>query len=370
MKFSCEKYILQNACLTASRAAAAKSPVPALEGLLIEAMAGKIRITGYNLREGIYTTIDADVEIYGKSVLNTKLFNEMLRRLPDGIIYVEIDDNENCTVRCGKSNFNIMAISPEDFPELPDVEEMSSVTIPQNILKSMINQTSFAIATSDVRPVYTGILFDIEGNCLTLVAVDGYRLAKRTETIESQMSDCSFIVPGYALADIERICTDEDKGVVIALGQKHISFCIGETVVIARRLEGEFLNYKKSIPTVFKYKIKVSKSEILSTIGRVSLVIREKDISPVKLKFNDGVINCSCSTPIGKADDAFICEGNGAGLEVGFNDKYITDALKAAGSDELNICLNSGSSPCIIEASDGSNKFAYMVLPVRLRAGN
>ena len=371
MKFSCEKSVLQTACLIASRAASPKSPIPALEGLLVEASAQKVCITGYNLREGIHTTIDADVEVFGRSVLNTKLFNEMLRRLPDGIITVDIDRNENCTVNCGKSFFNIMAISPEDFPELPEVEEFSTVEIPENILKSMINQTYFAIATSDVRPVYTGILFEIEEGTLNLVAVDGYRLAKRTETIFGQSSNCSFIVPGYALADIERVCDPESEHpVIIFLGDRHISFQIGETVVVSRRLEGEFLNHKKAIPTNFKYRIKAKKSEVLSVINRVSLVIREKDISPVRMNFGSDVVRCECSTPIGKAEDTMLVEGSGEGLEVGFNDKYILDAVKNASTDEIVFCLNSGSTPCVIEAADGSKKYTYMVLPVRLRAGS
>ena len=156
----------------------------------------------------------------------------------------------------------------------------------------------------------------------------------------------------------------------ISVGQKHISFSIGETVVISRRLDGEFLNYKKSIPESVRHVLKVERSELMTVIDRVSLIISEKNSSPVHLFLNDGSIECSCVTPIGKAEDVCLCEGSGDGLEIGFNDRYLMDALKAAGKDELFLCLNTASSPCILKAADGSETFTYMILPVRLRAND
>ena len=330
MKFSCEKYLIQAACAVASRATASKSTIPALEGLLLEADLG-LTVTGYDLRKGIYTRIEADVAEKGSVVVGARFLGEMLRRLPDGIVTVSTDDNLNVTVKCGRSEFNFIGISPADFPEMPVVDGVNNITVPQSILRSMINQTIFAVATSDARPIYTGTLFEISSDVLTLVSVDGYRLAKRSEKIEKgHMEDCSFVVPGSALGDIERICSDEDGEVSIAVGTKHILFTIGETVVVSRRLEGEFLNYKKSIPDAFRFTVKV----------------------------------------VGKAEDVCSCEGSGDGLEIGFNDRYLMDALKAAGSDRLDLCLNSASSPCIVRAADGSDKFTYMILPVRLRAGD
>ena len=360
MKFSCEKYLIQAACAVASRATASKSTIPALEGLLLEADLG-LTVTGYDLRKGIYTRIEADVAEKGSVVVGARFLGEMLRRLPDGIV----------TVKCGRSEFNFIGISPADFPEMPVVDGVNNITVPQSILRSMINQTIFAVATSDARPIYTGTLFEISSDVLTLVSVDGYRLAKRSEKIEKgHMEDCSFVVPGSALGDIERICSDEDGEVSIAVGTKHILFTIGETVVVSRRLEGEFLNYKKSIPDAFRFTVKVDKSEFMSSIDRVALIISEKNSSPVRLTFGESGIDCLCMTPIGKAEDVCSCEGSGDGLEIGFNDRYLMDALKAAGSDRLDLCLNSASSPCIVRAADGSDKFTYMILPVRLRAGD
>lgn len=368
MKFSCEKYLLQSACGTASRAAASKSPIPALEGLLLQA-SDRLTVTGYDLKKGIYTQLEAEVKEQGSVVVGARLFGEMIRRLPDGIVTISTDINNNVNVKCGKSEFNFMGISPEDYPEMPVVDGVNNIALPQKILGSMINQTIFAVADNDMRPIYTGTLFDIEGEELTLVAVDGYRLAKRSEKLESaRMENCSFVVPGSALADIERICGDSEELVKISVGAKHISFSIGETVVVSRRLEGEFLNYKKSIPESFKYTVKVDRGEFMSAIDRVALIVSERNTSPVRMSFNDGNIDCLCVTPIGRAEDVCTCEGSGEGLQIGFNDRYLKDALKAAAKEELNICLNSASSPCIITAADGSDNFTYMILPVRLHA--
>jgi DNA polymerase-3 subunit beta len=370
MKLSCEKYVLQNAVSVALRAAASKSPITALEGLLLEASVD-LKITGYDLKEGIYTLMAADVEEPGSIVVSAKLFSEMIRRMPDGIVTISTDENLNINVRCGKSDFHFMGISAEEYPEMPDVNGQSHVTLPQKILRSMITQTIFAVATSDARPIYTGTLFEINGSELTLVSVDGYRLAKRTEHIENgQMENGSFVVPGSALSDVERICGDDEEATVqIAVGLKHISFGIGDTVVITRRLEGDFLNYRKSIPENFRYQIKINRGDFMATIDRCALIVSEKNTSPIRMTFGEDRIDCRCVTPVGRAEDVCPCQGSGDGMEIGFNDRYMMDALKAANTDELVLRLNTSSSPSVLEAADGSKSFTYMILPVRLRAG-
>ncbi len=368
MKFSCEKYLLQNACMIASRAAASKSPIPALEGLQISAEE-KLRVKGYDLKKGIVTALDADIAQRGTVVVGARLFGEMIRRLPDGIVTVTADEKDNISVRCGKSHFNILGMSADEYPELPRFDTVRSMTLPQKLLKDMINKTIFAVSTDEVRPIYTGTLFEVEADSLTLVSVDGYRLAKRTEELkDANFESCSFVVPGTTLSDVEKICADDEGDVKISVGAKHISFAIGETIVVSRRLEGEFLNYRRSIPDSFKYEIKVDKGEFMASIDRVSLIVSEKNSSPVRMTINDGTIDCLCVTPIGRAEDVCTCEGNGGGLLIGFNDRYMKDALKAAGTDELKLCVNTASSPCIIKAADGSENFTYMVLPVRLHA--
>lgn len=367
MKFSCEKTLLQQAAQSAARAAAAKSPIPTLEGLLVQAGAG-VRITGYDLKKAIYTTVEADVAEAGSIVIGARLFCEMLRRMPDGIVTVTAADS-TVEVKCGASEFQLAGIAADDYPDLPVVDRENGVSLPQNLLRRMINECSFAVSTNESRPVYTGTLFEIAENVLTMVSVDGYRLALRREAVEGYGDDCSFIVPGSALTDLERLCADSDEKVQLAVGGKHISFSLGDTVVLSRRLEGDFLNYRKAIPESFRVTVKVDRTELLQVVEREALIVDEKSRTPLRLTFNDGRIDFVCATPLGRAEDSCSCEGAGGGVEIGFNDRYLSDALKAAPADELNVCLNTGSAPCVLVPADGSASFSYMILPVRLRAG-
>ena len=371
MKFTCEKYLLQSAIATASRAAAGKSPIPALEGLLVEAGAD-VRITGYDLKKGIYTRIGADVTEPGSIILSARLFGEIVRSLPDGIVTVSAQQGNNMvTITCGNSDFSIMGTDADDYPELPSVDLRSAVTLPQKTLKEMVSQTIFAVSDNESRPVYTGSLFEVDGNVLTIVSVDGYRLALRREEIQRQDEEqLRFIVPGSALSDVEKICSNTEDPVKITVGSKHISFSVGDTVLISRRLEGEFLNYQKSIPANFNLKVTADRTELTRTVERVSLIIDDKVKNPLRCVFDGGTIRLTCVTALGKAEDVCPVDGQGNGLEIGFNNRYLLDALKVAPAEKLKLCLNSGSSPCVMVAEDESDKFLYMILPVRLRAGD
>lgn len=368
MKISCEKHVLQAAVAVSSRAAASKSPIPALEGILLEA-GNDLRVTGYNLKKGIYTNIEAEVSEPGSLVLDARLFGEMVRRMPDGMVSIESDDQNMTTVKCGKTEFSFMGMDSGEYPELPSVDGLKSYSIKQNVLKSIINQSIFAVSDNDSRPVYTGSMFEVENGLLTVVSVDGYRLAIRREAIEGPEEHNEFIVPASALQDIERISSNEcEDNIDIFVGGNHVSFTVGDTVIVTRRLEGDFLNYRKAMPDTFQRFIKVNRLELLRVIDRVALIIDEKTKNPVRMSFNENFIDCMCTTPIGKADDVCFCEGDGEGLEIGFNGKYLMDALKAAPADELMLCLNMNTSPCIMVPADESDKFKYMILPIRLRS--
>lgn len=368
MKFSCDKYVLLTAVGTAGRAASPKSPMPILEGLLIAAGAG-VRVTGYDLRKGIYTEIEADVAQPGSVVVNAKLFAEMLRRLPDGVVTVDVAEDLKVTVKCGKSEYSFMGLPSEDYPELPSAESGEMLAMSEKLLAGLINDTVFAVSQNESRPVYMGSLFEIENGELAVVSVDGYRLALRREKLENMEGrSMRFIIPGTALIDIQRICGDKDDEVRISVGDKHASFAIGSTVVIARRLEGDFLNYKKSIPEVFRHRMEIDRDEFLSAVDRVSLVVDERVKNPVRLIFGEERIDFLCVTPLGRAEDVCYCKGSGEDTEIGFNDRFLRDALRAASKKELEIAINTGSSPCVITPADGSGEFTYMILPVRLHA--
>lgn len=370
MKFTCEKFPLINALTISSRASVSKSPIPLLEGLLLEAGDGSIKITGYDLKTGIVTNVEAEVEATGGIVINARLLCDIIRKMPGTDITIEVSSGYVAEISCEQSKIDVLGSPTSDYPELPVVKEEASIKIGQGVLKKMIAQTNFAVSENESRPIHTGSLFETEEGELTIVAVDGYRLALRKEPLNINNEEkLSFVVPGVALAEVERILTDDDEeSVLVMIGKKHIMFNIGETTLISRRLEGEFLDYRNSVPKKVTYRIKVDKAELISSLERVSLIISEKLKSPVKCVFEKDLVKLTTASSLGKASDECATQGNGENLEIGFNDKYFIEALRAAPSDEVTLELNSGTTPCVITPADDSTGFLYMILPVRLKA--
>ena len=367
MKFSCEKALLTGAVAVASRAVAAKSSIPAMEGILIEA-GDQLRLTGYNLETGIRATVPAEIRETGSLVLSARLFGEIVRKMPDDVV-VFSSQGYTVNIKCGLSEFNILGTDPEEFPELPAVEQQNGLTIGQSALRAMIAQTLFAVSDNESRPVHTGSLFEVEGDSLTVVSVDGYRLALRREKVEGKKGEekFSFVVPGSALGEVEKICAGEET-VEIVQGARHIQFQTGDTVLVCRRLEGEFLAYRNAIPRNNTIRVQVDSRTLLSSIERVSLIISEKLKSPLRCVFGDGMVSITTRTAIGDAADQCPVSGDGQGLEIGFNNKYLMDALRAAPADQLRMEFTSGVAPCVILPAEGEENFIYMVLPVRLKA--
>lgn len=371
MKFTCEKSELQNIVMIASRASASKSPVTALECLLIEALDDKLSITGYDLRRGINAKCDAKVIKEGSALFSTKIFVEIIRKLPDGMVTITVGENETAKIKCGRSDYALQTFSSADYPELPEINEEKTIEISQVLLKSMIDETVFAVSQNMSRPVFTGSLFEFNEGELTMVSVDGYRLALRKEKIENFSDTLSFIVQGAALQDLARLCIDDkDAKVLVNITERYVSFTLNDSMIFSRKLEGEFLNYKKVMPNTFKSCITVDRAEFLEVVDRVSIMVDEKLRSPLRLVFSNAGINLLCSTPAGRAEDFCQIEGECDELEIGFNDRYLRDTLRNAPCKKLIIGLNSGSSPCMFLPEDNQENFAYMILPVRLRAGD
>ena len=369
MKFSCEKALLVSAVATTSRAVAAKSSIPAMEGILIEADT-RLRLTGYDLEKGIQATVPAEIQEPGSLVLSARLFGEIIRKMPDDVV-VFTAQNYMVNIKCGLCEFNILGTDPEEFPELPTVDQQNSLTLEQSVLRSMISQTLFAVSDNESRPIHTGSLFEVEKNGLTVVSVDGYRLALRREAVDKidGAESFSFVVPGSALSEVEKICSGEGP-VTISQGARHILFQAGETLLVCRRLEGEFLAYRNAIPRNNPIQVECDARTLLASIDRVSLIISEKLKSPLRCVFGDGMVSITTKTGIGDAADQCPITGDGQNLEIGFNNKYLMDALKAAPADKLKLEFSSGVAPCVILPAEGEENFIYMVLPVRLKAGN
>lgn len=367
LKFSCEKALLSNAVSITSRAVASKSAIPALEGILLNAES-ELRLTGYNLETGIRTLVSAEISSQGAVVISARLFGDIVRRLPDDIVTIMADDRNMVNIECGMSKFDIAGMSPDEYPEMPVVEDESGITLTQRSLRAMISQSLFAVSDSDLRPIHTGSLFEVEGETLTMVSVDGYRLALRREALSSSRSgDGSFVVPGSALSEVEKICADSDEDVEITAGSKHVVFHIGVTTLVSRRLEGEFLNYRQAIPRGNPTVIPISAQELIESVERVSLIINDRVKTPVRCAFGGNVINLSTNTTLGSATDCCRSGGSGGDLEIGFNNRYLLEALKAAPVDAVKIELNNGISPCIIVPAEGEENFLFMILPVRLK---
>ena len=368
LRFSCEKALLQSAVATASRAVAAKSSIPALEGILLEGTTC-LTLSGYNMQTGIRTAFEAEVHQEGRIVLNARLFGEIIRKMPDDIIVFSADEKYMVHLSCGDASFDILGLSADDYPELPEVDDEYSVSIQQRTLKAMINQTSFAVSTNESRPVHTGSLFEISDAGLTVVSVDGFRLALRREPLEKiEGGSFRFVAPGSALKEVENICQDSDELIQVIQGKRHLLFEAGSTQLICRRLEGEFLDYRNAVPRNNPICVEVENKAMLESLDRVSVVISEKLKSPVRCVFDSDRVYLSAKTGNGEAKDICPVSGDGAGLEIGFNNRYLMDALRYAPAERVRMELNTGISPCIITPVSGDDNFLYMVLPVRLKA--
>lgn len=366
MKFSCEKALLSQAVAVTSRAVAAKSAITALEGILVEA--GKtLRLTGYDLITGIQSTVPADIQQTGSLVLSARLFGEIVRKLPDDVVYFS-SEGYMVNIKCGMSEFNILATDSEEFPELPSVDSKCSIFLNQPTLRSMISQTLFAVSTDKSRPTLNGSLFDIDGDDLRVVSVDGYRLALRKEKLDKKQGPekFSFIVPTAALGEVEKICSGEEL-VEIVQGARHILFKTGDIMLVCRQIEGAFLAYEKAIPRNNPIHVECERSAMLHCLDRVSLIISEKLKSPLRCKVGNGMFYVTTKTALGDAADQCPIVGDGEDLIIGFNNKYLMDCIKAAPADKLRLEFNSALAPCIILPAEGDDSFIYMVLTVRIR---
>ena len=367
MRFTCEKSMLVAGLNIAGRTVAQKSALSALEGILCRAADG-LSLTGFNMETAIICRLDAEVSDMGECVLPAKLFGDIVRRLPEGPVTVVVDENFKVSIRAGYASFTISAESAEDYPELPDVGSGRSVNISQPALKELISGTIFSVSENQGRPIHTGVKFEVEDTTISAIAVDGFRLARRTfHTEEPTGRQMSFVVPAQGLKEVEKILQDTDEPASFILGTKHIMFQIGDSTLICRLLEGEFLDWRRVVPTNCPVKLVANVGELTSSIERVGLIVSEKYKSPVRCVFSDQVVLLKTNTTIGAAEDRCTLAGDGKELEIGFNVRYLCDALRAVPSDEVVLELTNGLSPIVMTpVEDDKYDFSYMVLPVRI----
>ncbi len=369
MRFTCEKSMLVQGLNIAGRTVAQKSALSVIEGVLCRAGHG-LSLTGYNMETAITYDIDAEVSDPGVCILPAKLFGDIIRRLPEGPVTVVVDESYKVAIRSGYASFSISAESADDYPDLPDVNDGRPIQIPQNKLKELISGTIFAVSENQGRPIHTGVKFEVTHSSITAIAVDGFRLARRTyHTEEDTQRELSFVVPAPGLKEVEKILTDSEDMASFTLGPKHILFQIGSATLVCRLLEGEFLDWQKVVPTNCPIRLVANVSDLASSVDRVGLIVSEKYKSPVRCIFGHQELLMRTNTTIGAAEDRCSFAGDGQELEIGFNVRYLADALRAIPSEEVTLELTNGLSPIVLTPAEEGYDFAYMVLPVRIKNG-
>ena len=369
MRFTCEKSMLVTGLNIAGRTVAQKSSLSVIEGILCKAGHG-LSLTGYNMETAITYEIEAEVSDPGACILPAKLFGDIIRRLPEGPVTVVVSEDYKVSIRAGYASFTISAESAEDYPELPDVNSGRPIYIPQCKLKELISGTIFAVSENQGRPIHTGVKFEVTDTSITAVAVDGFRLARRTyHPEEGTARELSFVVPAQGLKEVEKIVTDSEDNAAFTLGTKHILFQIGNATLVCRLLEGEFLDWRRVVPSNCPIKLVADVGALASSVERVGLIVSEKYKSPVRCVFSRNELLMRTNTTIGAAEDKCAIAGDGKELEIGFNVRYLADALKVVPSDEVTLELTNGLSPIVLTPVDDKFDFAYMVLPVRIKNG-
>ena len=363
MKFTCEKSSLQEAISTAQKAVTGKSTMNILEGILLITKNNELTIIGSDIDLSIETKIKINVIEEGSVVLDSKLFGEIIRKMPNSEVLVKTLENNSIEIICQKSNAILKYMNPDEFPSIPNIDETTLFSISQRLLKNMIRSTIFATAQDEIRPILTGVKFEVSNKKLNLVALDGLRLALRNEEVDNDIS-INAVIPGKTLIEVSKILEDTDENVNITFTQNHILFNLGETKIISRLLEGEFINYNSIIPDEYNLKVIVKRNELLDCIERASLMAKEGNTNLVKLNIKDELLIITSDSQLGKAREELNIIMQGEALKIAFNAKFLIDVLKIMDEEEIVLELTSNVSPCVVKNKDRNN-CTYLVLPVR-----
>ena len=370
MKIICYKDKILKAINSVVKAVASKTTMPILEGILIQTNDNEIKLTTYDLEIGIEYVMDCEVKEQGSTVVNARMFSEIIRKLPDSEIYLTLNEKNLLEIECEGSLYKLATMNPEEFPELPKIEVENSIEIEQNTLKNMIRKTIFAVSTEENRPIFTGCLFEIENNKLTLVAVDGFRLALRNIYLNKETNNFSAVIPGKTLNEVNKILLDSFDMIKIGVSKNQALFEMDNCKIVTRILEGEFLNYKSVIPSNWETRIKVNKNNLQDCFERISLIssssVEKEKKYPVKVSVEIGKVTISCTNQTGDAKEEIYVSTEGKNIEAGFNPKYFLDSLKAIDEEEVYVELGTNISPCLIKPVDNNN-YTYMILPIRLK---
>lgn len=345
------------------KAVPSKTTMPILECILMDATTNQIKFTTNDMELGIETIVEGHIEEKGMVALDAKIFYEIIRRLPDNDVTITTDSNFVATITCEKAKFTIPGKAGEDFAYLPVIEKDESLTLSQFTLKEMIRQTIFSIAVNENNRLMTGELFEIKDNCLKIVSLDGHRISIRKMPLKKEYSDRKIVVPGKTLSEISKILSGEiDDQVSIYFTKNHILFEFDQTMVVSRLIEGEYFRIDQMLSSDYETKVKINKREFLECIDRATLFVKEGDKKPIIITIDDTGMQLNINSQMGSMNEEIDIDKEGKDIMIGFNPKFLIDALKVIDDEEISIYLVNPKAPCFIKNEEES--YIYLILPV------
>lgn len=366
MKFECEKSMLASAIEGVSRAITNRAAIPVLEGIYMKAEGFNLTLTGYDMEMGITTTIECNVLVPGETVLDAKLLGSMVSRMPAGNVRIELNDEGQAKISGGVAEFEIPALNASDYPSLPVTGADNTMTMKCGVIREMIEKTIYAVSQDDKKPAHTGELFVIEPGSLTVVALDGYRLAIIQRDVECTR-DIRIIIPSKTLQELLKIMGGADEDVKIDANRRYVVFTTNGYTIMSRLIEGDFLSYETVIPKEKRTRVVVDCRTFINVIERCSLIITERLKNPLRITFAEDKITVRCQTPLGKVVDEFPpVKLEGDPVEIGFNNRYLLDALRYSKCERMALEINGPLSPVKLLPEEGKD-FIYLVLPVRFK---
>lgn len=367
MKIICSKSNLTKGVSIVSKAVPSKTTMPILECILIDATNDIIRLTANDMELGIQTDIEGEIVDRGMIAIDAKIFSEIVRKLPDNEVVITTDDNLQVTITCEKAKFNLSGKPGEEFSYLPVIEKDDSIEISQFTLKEMIRQTIFSIADMESNKLMTGELFEIRNNVLRVISLDGHRISIRRIELNDEVGDRKLIVPGKTLIEISKILSGEAESMVnISYSNNHIVFEFNNTVVVSRLIEGEYFKVDQMLSNDYDTKVRINKRELLDCIDRATLLVKEGDKKPIIINIGDEVMELRIKSQIGSMNEEIYITKEGKDLLIGFNPKFLIDALRVIEDEEVTLYLMNAKAPCFIK--DNEESYIYLILPVNFNA--
>lgn len=349
--------------LTVIKALSPRTTASILEGIYIEARGAEVLLKCTDLSLQIETIIPATVEEDGAIVLPGRILSEMIRKMPGESVTIKVE-GQTAYIESGRAKTAIKGEKADDYYNMTKAKNQTSFKISHNTLKNMIRQCIFATAQDDSKPILTGVLLETEGNAITMVALDGYRLAMRKEELQGEVPAEKVVIPYKSLLEIGRTITEGDEELTVDISKTNVSIDLGHTNITTRLLEGEFIKYNNILPQTQNTRVRVSRGELLDSIDRVSIISREEKTNLISLSFEDDVLSITANSEIGKSDEEMAIHMVGDDIKIAFNSRYMSDVLRALEDEEVYLEMNNNVTPCIIKPTEG-NRFYYLVLPVR-----